>query len=73
MEKPILRTALILTGILTFSISALSSAPARCLSLSHANDKAMCLAKAQLDVSRCAQISDGALQQQCQQAVHRTN
>lgn len=73
MEKPILRTALILTGILTFSISALSSAPARCLSLSRADDKAMCLAKAQLDVSRCAQISDGALQLQCQQAMHTTN
>lgn len=69
MEKPVLRTVLILIGIVTFSISALSSAPARCLTLNHPNDKAMCLAKAQLDVSRCAQISDHGLQQQCLQAV----
>ena len=66
MEKPILRTALILTGILTFSISALSSAPARCLALQDSDQKAFCLAKAQLDVKKCESIGNPQLQQQCQ-------
>jgi hypothetical protein len=66
MEKPILRTILILTGILTFSISALSSAPARCLALQDSDHKAFCLAKAQLDVKRCDAISNPQLLQQCQ-------
>jgi hypothetical protein len=69
MEKPILRTVLILIGVVTFSISAFSSAPARCLSLNNQDNKAMCLATAQLDISRCNQISNGLLQQQCQNAV----
>lgn len=70
MEKPILRTVLILTGVVAFSISALSSAPARCLSLQNADDKTMCLAKAQLNINRCNQLSDNQLQQQCEHAVH---
>lgn len=70
MEKPILRTVLILTGVVTFSISALSSAPARCLSLNNHDDKTMCLAKAQLNINRCSQLSDSRLQQQCENAVH---
>jgi hypothetical protein len=69
MEKPVLRTLLILTGVVTFSISAWSSAPARCLGLPDTDLKAMCLAKAQLDVRRCSDISSPLLQQQCQASV----
>ena len=69
MEKPVLRTLLILSGVVTFSISAWSSAPARCLGLAEADLKAMCLAKAQLDVRRCGDISSPLLQQQCQASV----
>lgn len=70
MEKPLVRTLLILAGVVTFSISAWSSAPACYLSTHNNDHKAMCLAKAQLDVSRCAQIHNGSLQLQCQSAVH---
>lgn len=56
MEKPILRTVLILTGIFTFSISAWSSAPAQCLSFADNDLRALCLATAQLDAGRCEQI-----------------
>ncbi len=73
MEKPLVRTLLILAGAVTFSISAWSSAPA-CYLSAHSNDhQAMCLAKAQLDVSRCTQIRDGDLQLQCQISVNAAN
>lgn len=66
MEKPILRTLLILTGVVTFSISAWSSAPVRCLSLQDAAQQPLCLAVSRSDRPDCSSVANQALQQQCQ-------
>ena len=69
MEKPLLRTLLILTGIATFSLAALSSEPARCWSNQQGDARTVCLAKAQLNLNHCDRLQDPVFAEQCKAAV----
>jgi hypothetical protein len=65
MEKPLLRTLLIVAGVATFSLAALSSEPARCWQQQSGDHRSLCLAKAQLNSRYCQQLENPALQSQC--------